>query len=199
MLTRDLIRKTIAKTEFAPFLANSNLADAVELVKFTPLPLSLEELSKLWSVYFQTPYSLSVAYQGTVVLIESEDSTHAALPVRARNIYVVPFRQPLIEEVRSKDGADQFIFSDVDNRHFGRASARRCDSGNELAVLMLTPEIANVSDTEISLTLPAGLRAGVQGLQVVQLTNDGYTTCSASRRRVKSGGLRAPSDNKPDN
>jgi hypothetical protein len=113
VLTREIIRQTIAKPAFL-FLAKSNLADAVELVKFTPLSLSLEELSKLWSVYFQTQYSLSVAYQGTVVLIESEESTHSALPVSARNIYVSPFRQPLIEAV----AADH-----------GQAAARRRDAG----------------------------------------------------------------------
>src|SRR5690606_16023724 len=62
----------------------SNLADAVEQIKFTPLTLSLEELSKLWSVFFQAPYALSVAYQGTVVLIESEESPHSPLPVLRR-------------------------------------------------------------------------------------------------------------------
>ena len=67
-----------------PFLTGSNLADAVEQVKFTPIALSLEELSKLWSVFFQAPYALSVAYQGTVVLIESEESAQAALPVLRR-------------------------------------------------------------------------------------------------------------------
>jgi hypothetical protein len=47
MLTRQRIRDTISSSTFS-FLANSNLAEEVELVKFTPLPLSLEELSKLW-------------------------------------------------------------------------------------------------------------------------------------------------------
>ena len=73
VLCRHLIRDTIANPAFS-FLATSNLADDIELVKLTPLPLSLEELAKLWSVFFQIPYTLSVAYQGTVVLIESEDT-----------------------------------------------------------------------------------------------------------------------------
>ena len=111
VLTRDSIKQTIAKPLFS-YLAQSNLADAVELVRFTPVPLQLEELSKLWSVYFQTPYSLSIAYQATVVLIESEESTHTALPVSARNIYAVPFRQPLIEEVVSAAGSNAPITSE---------------------------------------------------------------------------------------
>jgi hypothetical protein len=164
VLTRTAIRQTLTQH---PFLADSNLADAVELVKFTPVPLSIEELSKVWSVCFQTPYSLSVAYQGTVVLIESDESARAALPVRSRNLYVVPFRQPFIEEVRSAAGADVPIVStsrvaiigkrllgDVTEVHLGELTA------------MTLP--ADLSDTEIQLVLPAGLRAGVQGLQIVQ-------------------------------
>lgn len=81
VLMRQMIEDAIASE---PFLADSNLADAVEQVKFTPLALSLEELSKLWSVFFQAPYALSVAYQGTVVLIESEDNAQEALPVLRR-------------------------------------------------------------------------------------------------------------------
>jgi len=167
VLTREIIRQTLAKPAFL-FLANSNLADAVELVKFTPLPLSLEELSKLWSVYFQTQYSLSIAYQGTVVLIESEESTQSALPVRARNIYVAPFRQPLVEEVTSADGADEFIIHTsrlvVAGKRL-RGEVTRVRIGD----VDLTPAVEDVSDTRISFALPSGLRAGVQGLQVVHL------------------------------
>jgi hypothetical protein len=81
VLTRAMIQSAISSQ---PFLADSNLADAVEQVKFTPLAISLEEMSKLWSVFFQTPYALSVAYQGTVVLIESEEPAQPALPVLKR-------------------------------------------------------------------------------------------------------------------
>ncbi len=172
VLTRELIRRTIAKVEFAPFLATSNLADAIELVKFTPLPLSLEDLSKLWSVYFQTAYNLSIAYQGTMVLIESEDSTQAALPVRARNIYTIPFREPLVDQVKSAEGIENLILSDstiVVSGQRLRGDVTRIRVGG----LEVTPAIANVSDTEIRLALPADLRAGVQGLQVVQLLNMG--------------------------
>lgn len=165
ILTRDLIRKTIAKNEF-DYLINSNLADAIELVKFTPLPLSLEDLSKLWSVYFQTPYSLSVAYQATVVLIESEDSTHAALPVRARNIYVVPFRQPLIENVRAADGAPAIVSTSA----LVIAGKRLRGDATQIMIsgIDATAGIQTLTDSAIHLTLPAGLHAGVQGLQVIQ-------------------------------
>ena len=101
MLMRQMIEDAIASV---PFLAGSNLADAVEIIKFTPLSLSLEELSKLWSVFFQSPYALSVAYQGTVILIESEENARMALPVLRRgeddrgvNVVAGPF--PMIESI----------------------------------------------------------------------------------------------------
>lgn len=67
-----------------PELAGSDLAAAFEQVKFAPAQLSLDELSKLWSVMVQTPHVLSVAYQGTVVLLDAEESAGAALPVLKR-------------------------------------------------------------------------------------------------------------------
>ena len=81
VLLRQMIEDAIASE---PFLNGSNLGEAPEQVKFTPIALSLEEMSKLWSVFFQAPYALSVAYQGTVLLIESEETAQAALPVLRR-------------------------------------------------------------------------------------------------------------------
>jgi hypothetical protein len=81
VLMRQMIIDAVASQTF---LAGSNLADAPEQVKFTPLPMSVDELSKLWSVFFQTPYALSVAYRATVVLIESEESGRPAPPVLRR-------------------------------------------------------------------------------------------------------------------
>jgi hypothetical protein len=80
VLTRSHIENVLT----LPFLVGSDLADAIEQVKFTPLAITLEELSKLWSVFFQTPYALSIAYQGTVVLIESKEPAQPVLPVLMR-------------------------------------------------------------------------------------------------------------------
>lgn len=81
VLTRQMIADAIASQSF---LAGSNLADSFEQIKFAPSSLSLEEMSKLWSVLLQTPYALSVVYQGTVVLIDAVESAPQALPVLTR-------------------------------------------------------------------------------------------------------------------
>ena len=72
ILNQKLISQVIKALPAADPLSKSNLADEPELVRITPVGLSLEELSKLWSVFFQTGYSLSVAYQVSPIQIESE-------------------------------------------------------------------------------------------------------------------------------
>ena len=165
VLTRRRVRDAVSNA--SDYLGGSNLADAVELVKFTPISLSLEELSKLWSVFFQTPYALSVAYQATVVLIESEDTPWPVLPVRKPKLYVSPFRQPRIERAVSSQGQNlPVIFGEtliIEGRDLQGDITRVHVGGAELE-----PAAENLSNTRISLPLtdPA-LRAGAQGVQVV--------------------------------
>jgi hypothetical protein len=61
----------------------ARLADQIELIKITPQPLSLDDMSKLWTA-LQSNYRTSVAYQVSVVLIERERPARAALPVLSR-------------------------------------------------------------------------------------------------------------------
>jgi hypothetical protein len=65
-------------------LTDSDLANAIERVRLTPSPLSLDEFSKLWSVMTQTPHALSLVYQASVVQIEALQGGGPALPVLQR-------------------------------------------------------------------------------------------------------------------
>lgn len=166
VLSREQIRRTIVSPAL-PFLALSNLAEDIELVKFTPTSLSLEELSKLWAVFFQTQYTLSVTYQGTVVLIETDETPSTALPVLDRNVYVVPFRAPVVQEIRLDAPVPTPIVSLSDIVIAGRA-LRGDVTQVHFGSSELPPVIpAEIADTELKVTLPPDLRAGVQGLQVV--------------------------------
>jgi hypothetical protein len=55
----------------------------IEGIRITPQPLSLDEMSKLWTT-FQSQYRTSVAYQVSVVLVESEKEAVSPLPVLQR-------------------------------------------------------------------------------------------------------------------
>lgn len=165
ILTQQMIKDAIGDQTFA-FLKNSNLAEALETVKFVPASLSLEELSKLWSVFFQTTYRLSVAYIGTVVLIEGDDTPQSSLPVRERNIYVLPFHQPIIEKALSVQGENNPILAE--DKLVIRGKKLRGDiTLVKINETYITPAREEISDTQISIQLPPDLKAGVQGLQVI--------------------------------
>jgi hypothetical protein len=153
-----------AVTQFS-FLAGSGLDTQVERVRFTPTALSLEEFTKLWSAFFQVEYSLSAAYQASVVLIESSDTPQEALPVQARNIYVLPFEEPVITCVMSQAGAGQPILP----------TSTLVIQGSNLLSDITTVRLGNlvktpptVTDKAIILPVPTDLPAGVLGVQVIQ-------------------------------
>lgn len=104
VLGRDLIRAALADPANAASLAGADLAEAPELVKLSPTPLSLEELSKLWSILFQTAYRPSIAYRATTVQIEAEREVGRAVPVRLPRGWVVPMAEASVESVRAADG-----------------------------------------------------------------------------------------------
>ncbi len=64
-------------------LPEADLDRQIERVRLTQHPVSLDELSKLWTG-FSSPYRLSAAYQASVVLIESRRPTRSGLPVLTR-------------------------------------------------------------------------------------------------------------------
>ena len=165
VLTREQIRQTITAPAFN-HLAQSNLADDIELVKFTPTSLSLEELSKLWTIFFQTQYALSTTYQGTVVLIESDDAPSAPLPVVERNVYAVQFRLPVVESVRGDSATGGPITQGSNIVVAGRALRGDVTQVSFGGSLLPPVAPASADDRELKLTLPADLRAGIQGLQV---------------------------------
>lgn len=81
VLSRDDIANAIAARSA---LANADLPQAIERIRLTPLDLSLEEQSKLWSVFFQTPHAVSIAYEASVIVIDALEAARSPLPVLFR-------------------------------------------------------------------------------------------------------------------
>jgi hypothetical protein len=130
--------------------------------------LSLEDLSKLWSIFFQIPYFLSVAYEASVVLIEGDETPRQALPVLERNVYVKTFREPVIDEITLQGGsAGDPIISGSKITVRGRNL-----QGNGTAVLIDGNDIAPdvVSNDVIECTLPTTLSASIHALQISHKT-----------------------------
>jgi len=68
ILTDPMINDAI---DSQPFLSGSDLANTPEKIKITFVSSSAEEISSLWSKFFQTSYALTLLVQATVVIIES--------------------------------------------------------------------------------------------------------------------------------
>lgn len=73
----------LAPAELEAALLGNDLHQQVERVRINPYTPPLEEMSKLWSMA-QTQYRLSVAYEVSVVLIDSTRSVRTPLPVLSR-------------------------------------------------------------------------------------------------------------------
>jgi len=89
VLTRDQLRTVLGGVSPvdgsilpSPFgtLSALDLADQVEMIKISPVFLSTEELSKMWTA-MQARYRPTMAYLVSVVLIQATDPIRAAPPV----------------------------------------------------------------------------------------------------------------------
>ncbi|WP_419993653.1 DUF4255 domain-containing protein [Streptomyces boninensis] len=76
------------------WLAGSDFPAAEQKLRFTPIQMDVDETSKLWGMLNQTPYALSVCYQGTLVLIDGREEPAATPVVRERTVRVAPFGAP---------------------------------------------------------------------------------------------------------
>ncbi|MEU9225384.1 DUF4255 domain-containing protein [Streptomyces massasporeus] len=90
VLPRDIIELAGQR----PHLNGSDLADAVQRVRFTPTAMDIDETSKLWGMLHQTPYALSVVYQAVLVLIDGRETPVPAKPVERPEVRVLPFGAP---------------------------------------------------------------------------------------------------------
>jgi len=190
ILARDAIRLSLAPPSIVGGgtkiparlreLATSELAEQFEQIRITPEQMNTEELSKLWAA-FQARYRPTAAYLASVVLIESRQSTHGALPVRSRGIYVRPFRQPFIARILSRTTPADPILPDqpiLAGQEIVLEGTDLRGDPNETFVFMngtpVTPTDANVTSERIIVAVDPSLFAGIQAVQVVQFIPMGF-------------------------
>jgi hypothetical protein len=162
---RDIIAAAVA-ADPAAWQQFSDLPDQTELVRFCPLPLSLQELYNLWSTFFQTPYRLSVAYQASVVLLDADLPVRPALPVLTRAVEAAALNIPAVSRVIADSGPTDPIVTGSTIRIEGERlrgtylTRIRVDDTETLA------PPGGVTGTRITMALPADTPAGLHSLQV---------------------------------
>lgn len=170
VMTRAAIESVLADPEFA-VLQGSDLADALEPPRVSPVALSVEDMGKLWSIFYQIPYVLSTAYRASVVLIESDTTVRSAPPVRRARVRTQASIGPRLDRVvaatsSAGPGQDAWILAGSDvvllgERLHAVGTRVRFDD------VEVTPDPAAVSDGRIQVATPAALAAGVHRVQVV--------------------------------
>jgi Pvc16 N-terminal domain len=187
MLSRAQLR-TVLGPPSPPFgnLSALSLAEQVEWLKITPQFLGAEELSKLWTA-MQARYRPSMAYQVSVVLIESDATARAALPVLKRGAgdrgpFAMANAGPSLNRVRPALSdllpaarlGDELLLSGH-RLHADGVSAvfenARTDSVQTL------PTIAGTNDRELRVQLPNAADAGAMagwgiGMYALRLRSD---------------------------
>src|SRR5690606_32878485 len=180
VLSREAIRTSLApptdlSTGGLPpellTLSTSGLDEQIEQIKINPMVLNIEELSKLWTT-FESKYRPTAAYMVSVVIIESNKSTRVSLPVRAPLLYVVPFENPVIEKILSQSADDQPIIENQTILENYNLVIRGYKLQGDIVQVNISginifPDDDNIKDDEIIVALPAGLKAGIQGVQVI--------------------------------
>jgi hypothetical protein len=143
-------------------LAGSGIEDQLDRLRFAPMLLSHDELSKLWSIFFQVPYALSASYLCSVVLIESDLTPQPSLPIRRAELTARPESlPPQIDRV-----SPQTLSLTGEARITLSGSNLRADDIVRFGDREASPSSATL--TSLTVPLPADLPAGVQRVQVVR-------------------------------
>jgi hypothetical protein len=165
-LVDQAITQLVASHPELGFLQKSNLAAALEPVRLTPSAMSADELARIWSVFsFQTRFSLSLAYQASVLFVDADDVGKTALPVKTTNVYVDAGGPPEIDSVVPQLDPNAPITPEaalfINGHGFGSGDVHVVVDGVEVT----TP--LDVTPTRIGFTLPP-LHAGTHGVQVAR-------------------------------
>jgi len=159
-LTRAQIQAATADAS-KPFLAGSDLSDQPDLVRLAPTSLSLDELSRLWSVFLQTHYVLSTTFRASTVLVEQQIATQTPLPAAELRLSAILLRRPYISRITAQAGEGApitpgavIVIEGVD--FLGDGAFVDIDGA--------PTQLASVDDSRLTLSLPAGLAAGTHAL-----------------------------------
>jgi len=166
-----LTRADIDTAASQPPLLGADLAASPQLVRFTPAQLDLDDMSKLWSTMFQTPYALSLVYQAAAVLLDGKSTPAAGKPVLRRRIAVESFTRPVIDSVlslapNSPPGTppdDSAVTKDRElvliGSNLGRPGLKAVVGGAAATVLRSRDDL-------VVLAQPTGLPSGVHPVQL---------------------------------
>jgi Pvc16 N-terminal domain len=167
-LTATHFRQTINDPLYG-FLADSTLPEQSERVKLLPLGINTDEIARIWNTMPQSNSSLAIAYQASYVLIEGDEMGDTPIPIRDRRTYV-GLGQPSLERVMHLEKPQRAPITLDSKLSIIGQNLVSVDTRIRIGPATIKPSKSSVTDSQVTVTLAefiaAGLRAGVQSLQV---------------------------------
>lgn len=167
VLTPAMIESALAAAaalENLPLLEQSDLPDALSRVRIAPATVTLEEMTKIWSIFFQVPYGLSAAYVCSHVVVESDERFAMALPIARADVLAGPISGFALSWAGPDSGGPGPVVAGGILHLAGKGLGR---AGTTLAIDGADTPFEMVSDAAIRVTLGAGLKVGVHLVQAV--------------------------------
>lgn len=175
-VSSEYIKEAIRNTSYR-FLEGSDLGNQLQQITIVPVDMTIDDLSKVWSTFFQAPYLLSLAYRVTVIMLEGDESKARPLPIAERYLGgAVPFpNRPIVEQIVSATGKlDPILASStiyIYGKQLASDSTKVLIGGFEFTPSQVTEDRITVQLESMSISY---LRAGVQGLQITHRISRGY-------------------------
>jgi hypothetical protein len=184
ILTKEMIKETLKSIEESnpnSKIPDSDIAEQSEKIKVIYKPLSLEEITKIWSSNVQTNYRLSVTYLATVILIDGKEEPIRPLPVQERKIFVRQLRYPIIEQIEPYilqwDPNPANMKIDIIGKNLSSDKLKVTIDGSEIV-----PDLVSViSNERITVKIPSDLHAGIKTLKLLHGLSIDNNTSSVSQ------------------
>jgi hypothetical protein len=152
-----------------PLILDATLVGEFERLKITLKPASLDDFSKIWSALQQSNFRRSIAYQASVVQIDSGRPRRSALPVRERRIHAVPLQTPFIARILRDppfEGVAQAIAESGDTIVIEGALLSGATTTVRISGTPVPP--VTQQDSRLTVVVPATLPAGLHTVQIVR-------------------------------
>ncbi|HET6856787.1 MAG TPA: DUF4255 domain-containing protein [Streptomyces sp.] len=151
------------------FLAKADLAQAQELVKLSPIALSLDETANLWSM-LDAPYRLSLTCLATVAVVTTDLSSRTALPVRRRVLSAAPAGPPGLQDIATEPAGTPVVNGAVLVLRGSRLLGRR--TSVRIGPARLDPN-AGATAAKLRITVTDEVPAGVHTARIEHHAADG--------------------------
>ncbi|WP_432816869.1 DUF4255 domain-containing protein [Sulfitobacter sp. JB4-11] len=190
VVPRESIRTSLSAAELAGLgsglpdfgtgpLSPAELADQIEMLKITPVALSMDDMSKMWTA-LQASYRTTVAYDVSVVLIERALPVRPTLPVLTRGglrdpetgrdpgVAAEPHLATSVPSLLSVAAQDQHPVMRLGGRvvltgtglDTGDAQVRFREAGTDVSLLLVPEAPARPDRLVVQLPGPAALPGG---------------------------------------